>query len=373
MKPLLIIIVAIGLVAWNFGLPAAIQATETIESVHLVVKPNKPRGYRGINGDMIQRKDGSLLFCYTEYGPEGGIVAKSSTDQGRTWTEAKILVPQPVAPDPGRFNHPSLLRLTNGDLLLSYNYTTHPTKPYYAGTLYRRSTDDGATWGEQFPLTPYSGYTLIHNDKLLMLEDGRIIAVAANKKYLPSSQDHNGYVGLTFYSDDQGYSWYPSKNVVDLYASAKIEVQEPDAVELRDGRLMMFARTYSGHPVKAFSSDRGETWSKGEMIPALKMPYAGLPTVRRIPSTGDLLFVWISERSALKSNPKLVVRSALTTAISQDEGETFIHQRNIVQDSENDFGYQCVEFLEDGTALIAYHANDGVHLARIDVDWFYGK
>ncbi|EAQ78752.1 sialidase family protein [Blastopirellula marina] len=373
MKPLLIIVVAIGIVTGGAGLPAAIQAAEAIEDVHLVVKPNKPRGYRGINGDMVQRKDGSLLFCYTEYGPEGGIVAKSSTDQGRTWTEAKILVPQPVSPDPGRFNHPSLLRLTNGDLLLSYNYTTHPTKPYYAVTLYRRSTDDGATWGEQFPLTPYSGYTLIHNDKLLTLEDGRIIAVAETKKYLPSSQDHNGYVGLVFYSDDQGYSWYPSKNVVDLYESRKIDVQEADAVELRDGRLMMFARSYSGHPVKAFSTDRGETWSQGKMIPALKMPYAGLPTVRRIPSTGDLLFVWISERSALKSDPKVPVRSTLTSAISKDEGETFILQRNIVKEPGNDLGYQCVEFLEDGTALIAYHANDGVHLARMNVDWFYGK
>ena len=350
---------------------SSVVAAEAIEDIHIVPKAEKLRGYRGINGDLIQRKDGSLLFCYTEYGDGGGIVSKTSTDQGSTWSEPKVIVAQPPSSGPGRYNHPSLLQLDNGDLLISYNYTTHPAKPYYAMTLYRRSADQGETWSEQLPMTPYAGYTLVHNDKLLSLKDGRIIAVAATKKYMPSSHDHNGYVGLTFYSDDQGYSWHPSKNEVDLYDSRKIEVQEPDAVELKDGRLLMFARSYSGYPLKAYSEDRGETWSKGELIRELKMPYAGLPTVRRIPSTGDLLFIWISGKS--KSESGLPLRSVLSTAISQDEGETFVHQRNLVDDPTNDLGYQCIEFLEDGTALIVYHSNDGLHMSRLNVDWFYGK
>ncbi len=152
-----------------------------------------------------------------------------------------------------------------------------------------------------------------------------------------------------------------------------IEVQEADGVELKDGRVMMFARTYSGHPVRAFSSDGCVTWSKGEEMRELQMPYAGLPTVRRIPSTGDLLFIWISERSIVKENPKVHYRCALSSAISQDDGKTFIHQRNIVRDPDDDFGYQCVEFLDDNLVLVGYHARDGVHVARIGVDWFYGK
>ncbi|TWU25259.1 Sialidase precursor [Novipirellula galeiformis] len=348
-----------------------VVAAEPIEDVHIVLKAEKIRGYRGINGDLIQLKDGPLLFCYTEYGDGGGIFAKTSPDQGKTWSESKLLVAQPQSPRPGKYNHPSLLQLKSGELLMTYNYSTHPAKPYYAVTLYRRSEDQGATWSEQLPVTPYAGYTLVHNDKLLALADGRIVVAAATKKYMPSSHDHNGYVGLTFFSDDQGYSWHPSKNEVDLYASAKIEVQEPDVVELKDGRLLMFARTYSGHPVKAYSKDRGETWSKGEMIRELKMPYAGLPTVRRIPSTGDLLFIWISGSSKSKSG--LPMRSVLSTAISQDEGKTFVHQRNLVDDPADDVGYQCIEFLEDGKALIVYHTNDGLHLSRLNVDWFYGK
>ncbi|WP_207395321.1 sialidase family protein [Bremerella alba] len=350
---------------------ASALAEGPVETMHLVAKPKTLRGYRNINGDLIQLNDGSLLFSYTEYGDDGGIVAMRSNDLGKTWSEPTVLIPQPQLPRPGKYKHPSLLQLANGDLLLAYNYTTHPAKPYYAMTLYRRSHDNGKTWSEQLPMTPYTGYTLVHNDKLLALKDGRIVAAAATKKYLPSTQDHNGYVGLTFYSDDQGYSWHASKNVVDLFASSKIEVQEPDVEELKDGRLLMFARTYSGFPVKAYSEDRGETWSKGEVISDLKMPYAGLPTVRRIPSTGDLLFIWISGSSKTESG--LPLRTVLSTAISKDEGKTFEHQRNLAKDLSNDFGYQCVEFLEDGTALVVYHANDGLHLARVNVDWFYGK
>ncbi len=178
---------------------------------------------------------------------------------------------------------------------------------------------------------------------------------------------------MCFYSDDNGYSWHPSKNKVDLYKSKNIEVQEPDAVELKDGRLMMFARTYSGFPVRAYSKDQGETWSKGQLIKELKMPYAGLPTVRRIPSTGDLLFIWINERPVDKKNPKVHWRCALATAISKDEGKTFIHKRQIARDPEDDFGYQCIEFIGKNLALVAYHKRDGIYVARIGIDWFYGK
>jgi sialidase-1 len=103
------------------------------------------------------------------------------------------------------------------------------------------------------------------------------------------------------------------------------------------------------------------------------MPYAGLPTVRRIPATGDLLFIWISEKSVDKQNPKIHRRCALTAAVSRDEGQTFEHFRHIARDPEDDFGYQCVEFLDKDLVLVGYHARDGLHVARIGVDWFYGE
>ncbi len=339
------------------------------EDLHVIKKKKAMHGYRGIMGDFIQLKDGSLLMSYTD----GDIKVVKSRDKGKTWSRPKVLVPRIKPPHKGGYGAPGFLRLKNGDILLTYNYTTHPATPYFAMVYYRRSIDDGNTWGDQFTITPCSGYTLVHNDKLFTIESGRIIAMAEHKEYMPSKSDHAGYVGMSFYSDDNGYSWFPSKNKVDLYKSKKIDVQEPDAVELKDGRLLMFARTYSGFPVRAYSKDKGETWSKGQLIKELKMPYAGLPTVRRIPSTGDLLFIWINERSVDKKNPKVHWRCALATAISRDEGKTFIHKRQIARDPEDDFGYQCIEFIGENLALVGYHKRDGVYVARIGIDWFYRK
>lgn len=343
----------------------SVLSADFFEDVHAVEWPRAVHGYRGSMGDIIQLKDGSLLMSYTK----SGIRGIKSTDQGKTWGASCTLVSDPEPPAKGYYCHPSFLRLKDGPILLSYIYSMHPTTPYYGHNYYRLSADEGETWTEQFLMTPYPGYVLVHNDRLFTLSTGRIVAPAEYKAYRPSTDDHGGFVGMAFYSDDNGYNWQVSKNTVDMQP---IEVQEAGGVELKDGRVMMFARTYSGHPVRAYSDDGCETWSKGEEIKELAMPYAGLPTVKRIPATSDLLFIWISERSVDKGNPKVHRRCALTSAISKDEGKTFTHFRNIRRDPEDDFGYQCVEFIDDDLVLVGYHGRDGLHVARLGIGWFYG-
>jgi sialidase-1 len=338
------------------------------EQVLAVSAPKGVHGHRGMPGDIIQLKDGTLVMSYTK---DGSIMAVKSKDTGRSWGASYVLVANPAPPEKGRYSHPSFLRLPNGHILLSYIYSMHPATPYYGHNYYRRSADEGASWSEQFVLTPHPGYVLVHNDRLFLLSSGRIVAPAEYKARWPSSNDHNGYVGTAFYSDDNGYSWQVSKNVVDMLP---IEVQEAHAVELKDKRVMMFARTYSGHPVCAYSSDGCESWSEGQVMSQLKMPYAGLPTVKRIPATGDLLFIWISEKSTPTINgQKVSFRCALTSAISRDEGKTFSHFRNLAYDPEDDFGYQSLDFIRPDLALVSFHARDGLHVARIAVDWFYGQ
>ena len=338
--------------------------SSNIEDVQPIKWKKADHGYRGSMGDFVQLGDGSLLMSFTQ----NDIMAIKSADQGKTWGKPFVLVPQPKPPAQGSICHPSFLRLKDGHILLSYIYSTHPTTPYYGHNYYRRSDNEGETWTDQFVMTPHPGYFIVHNDRLFVLSTGRIVGMAEYKAHYPSSQDHSGYVGTACYSDDTGYSWQVSENTVDMMP---IEVQEADGVELRDGRVMMFARTYSGHPVRAYSGDGCQTWSKGEEIKELDMPYAGLPTVKRIPSTGDLLFIWISERSVDRQNPKIHRRCALTAAISKDEGRSFVNLRHIRRDPEDDFGYQCVQFIGDDLVLVGYHARDGIHVARIGIEWFY--
>lgn len=347
---------------------AGASSAQGLFEVSQVLKgPVGDHGYRGIMGDFIRLKDGTLLFTYTD----GDIKCLRSTDEGRTWSAASTLVAAPKPPAAGRIAHPSFLRCKSGDILVTYIYTTHPTTPYFGTNYYRRSADEGKTWSDQYCYTPYPGYCLVHNDRLHTLSNGRIIAAAEYKAYMPSSEDHSGFVGLTFQSDDDGYSWHPSSNTVDLYKEKKTEVQEADVVELKDGRLLMFARTYSGFPVFAYSEDKGETWGPGIERRDIAMPYAGLATVVRIPATGDLLFIWINKKSQDKVKPQINRRCGLAAAISTDDGQTLTHLRQIADDPDDDFGYQAVEFIDDKTALVAFHARDGIRLARIGIDWFY--
>ncbi|MCK5733953.1 MAG: exo-alpha-sialidase [Candidatus Latescibacteria bacterium] len=333
------------------------------EDIHVVPMPKGRFGYRGMPGDIVPLQDGTLLMCYTRE----GIVGRTSSDKGRTWSDESVLVPNPGPPSAqGYYGHPSFLRLPQGDILLSYIYNAQ-TEPYYAHNYYRRSADEGKTWSEQFVLTPYPGYIMVHNAKLRLLSDGRIIAPAEYKKERPSSDDHSDFAVVAAYSDTNGYSWQMSGNDVDILPH---EAQEPHVVELKDGRVMLLFRTYSGFVGRAYSTDRGETWSAGELVRDLPLSKrTSAVSVDRIPATGDLLVMrCIGEGGG----PEGRYRTPFVAAVSRDEGRTWINERVIAGDPEDDYGYQSVLFMDD-VAIISYHARDGLHVARIGIDWYYGR
>lgn len=320
--------------------------------------PRGQYGHRGSMGDIVELVDDSLLMAYNA----GGIAVRRSSDRGRTWGAEHLLFANP--PIQGYYCHPSFLRLPEGQLLVSYIYNAGTT-PYYGHNYYRRSDDDGRTWSDQFLLTPQGGYVIVHNGKLRLLSSGRILAPAEYKKHRPSEADHSDYAVVVFHSDTQGYSWQASSNDVDVLPH---EAQEPHVVELRDGRLLLLFRTYSGCVGRAFSADQGQTWSAGELMHDWRMSrHASAVSVDRIPSTGDLLLV----RCTGEGGPEGRYRTPLVAAISRDEGETWTHERILAGDPEDDYGYQCVTFLDD-RLLIGYHARDGLHVTSLDVHWLYG-
>ncbi len=327
------------------------------EDVHAVPMPRGHYGYRGSMGSLVARRDGSLLMVYTE----GGIVARQSDDGGRTWGAAVMAVANPARQ--GYYCHPSLLRLGDDHLLLSYIYGAGTT-PYFGHTYYRRSVDGGLTWGDQFVVTPQAGYVIVHNDKLRRLASGRIVAPAEYKKHRPAEADHSDYAVQVFYSDTEGYSWQASANDIDVLPH---EAQEPHIVELRDGRLLLLFRTYSGCLGRAFSSDQGCTWSAGELRYDWQLSrHSSAVSVDRIPSTGDLLLIRCTGEGGADGR----YRTPLVTAVSRDDGETWTHERVLAGDADDDYGYQCVAFLGD-RVLVGYHARDGLHLAILDTRWLY--
>ncbi len=338
------------------------------EDIHVVSLPQQTYGYRGMPGSMVTVEAERLLLCYTRMSAEGNrdgsIGARYSEDGGKTWGDEFTLVPAPKPEGQDYYCHPSFLRLANGHILLSYIYGSGAT-PLFGHNYYRRSIDDGKTWGDQLIVTPHPGYNIIHNDKFIQLSSGRIIA-PIEFELVTTGDDHAGYVSYTVYSDDNGYSWRESVNMVNMLP---VEAQEPHVVELRDGRLMMLMRTYSGYVARAYSLDRGETWSEGQPVPELKLPSnSSALNIKRIPKTGDLLLLRCSDGPA--EQPRR--RTPFVSVVSKDDGVTWENERVMRGDPENDYGYPSLLFVDD-LALISYHQRDGLHVLRIGVDWFYGQ
>ena len=347
---------------------AAGKKAALFEDIHVAQWPRLPHGYRTAMGDMLVKRDGRLLLSYVrevyepveeDSGPE--LVARYSSDLGKSWGEEFILIPKPRPLSKYFYCHPSFLRVDNGDVLLTYIYCSL-SPPWYGHNYYRRSTDDGKTWGDQLILTAVPGKPHVHNDKLIQLSSGRIIAPTA-LSIAPTPGGHSGVISFAFYSDDRGYMWHKSGNVVN---TLPIEAQEPAVVELKDGRLLMMCRTYNRFVLRAYSTDQGVTWSEGEPVHELTLPgNSSALNLDRIPSTGDLLLLRCSGGEGGNRTP-------FVSVISRDEGETWESERVIQGDPEEDYGYPSLNFVED-IALISYHRRDGIYVARIGIDWFYGK
>ena len=264
-----------------------------LSDVH-VFEVEPPYFTRGMNGDIVELRDGRLLYAFCEL-PDGraGIYACCSEDRGKTWSEPAQLLSGPdarfSAPGGEWVGIPSFLRRSNGQLMMAYVWSAGRPDPF-GHSYYRFSDDEGETWSDPKVLTPGSEHICqMHNDKLLRLSGGRILAPAELRVDTGLDNDHRGFVSTAWYSDDDGHTWHRSDNDVDMLEEG-VESQEPHLVELKDGRVLMLFRTYSGYVGRADSGDHGQTWSRGKIVQELQLPMnSSALHVRTIPRSGRLV------------------------------------------------------------------------------------
>jgi sialidase-1 len=353
------------------------------DSVVVPMVPN--RTHRGSTGSMVELKDGSVLFAHANPdhwtdNTRSGVVARISRDRGRTWGDPFVL-----QKNVARYAtlQPSLLRLKSGEILFGYDVMNRwegTDLRLYDGKYYvRRSADEGKTWGDPVCATPYPSYHTVNPDHVIQLSSGRIIVPAECTLALGGGEAGH-MVSLCYWSDD-GHTWVRSKGHVDVGTTT----EEPSIVELKDSRLLMVFRNRNGYVGRAYSNDLGDTWTD---VGYLDLPSPLAPqTIKRIPQTGDLLLLWLNNADApglarKETQPILqigeikraagAVRAPLASAISRDEGKTWTHIRNITSDPKGDYGYTGASFVDD-VALINYHSLQGINVARVKIDWLYGK
>ncbi|MBA2115570.1 sialidase family protein [Bremerella alba] len=269
------------------------------------------------------------------------ISAMTSTDQGRTWSDRRVLQPNQWKHN---VKHPNLVRLTSDEILFFYVGWDSPTN---RNIFMRRSVDNGATWGDQVQVSKL-GWYCNNADRALRLSTGRVILPAHgpfDESYIGGTSYKGGDLhSFVYYSDDGFQTWKTSSNSMTAEGRG---CHEPTIVELKDGRLYCLLRNTNQRQYFSTSSDGGERWSQPE--PTVLTSPESPAILKRIPTTGDLLVLWNNVSS--KSNWP---RTPLSVAISDDEAKTWKHVKDIDNRKNFDAAYPSVTFVDD-EALITYY------------------
>jgi sialidase-1 len=274
------------------------------------------------------------------------IVAVRSTDGGRNWSEPVVLQNNTGSTNVmsvtlRRLVEPAISRGPIGLFYLIKN-SPHDLKVWL-----RVSSDEGESFGEPILVTDQSGYHVMNNDRVTVLNSGRLLVPVASTS---DANRVNHYVATCFISDDHGVTWRAGRGQVDY---AQRGAMEPEVLELGDGRVLMILRTQLGHIAYALSADGGDSWSE----PAawrVRAPEAPA-TLRRIPATGDLMLVW--NDTYVPDAGHGGARTPLTVAISGDEGNSWQYQRNLEESATNTYAYTSLLF-DCGQALLSYYVRD---------------
>jgi Neuraminidase (sialidase) len=343
----------------------------------LVIEPSEERP-RNSEGDVVRLKDGPLCLVYTRFA--GGtrdhstadLVMRTSADNGKTWSDDKVLVA-----NEGKCNvmSVSIVRLENGELLLFYLRKDQRRRS--CSTYVRRSADEFKSLSDPVRVTLLEGYHVVNNDRVVQLSTGRLIVPAALHTGFDESGKVTSFTGkgvvMAYYSDDDGRSWQRSDTPVTRVQQRKLVLQEPGVVELKDGRLWMYMRTGHGFQYGCYSSDDGVTWS--QPAPTNLASPLSPATVERVPWTGDLLCVW-NDHSDTHVFPE-GRRTPLCIAVSKDQGRTWSQSRVIEGDPDGWYCYTSMTFVDD-RVLLSYCAGDkqvrGLNRLKVSAmtkDWLY--
>ena len=150
---------------------------------------DEPKGY-AIMPSTVRLGEKELLSAIRcREGPKSWIDTYRSRDNGKSWK-----LDEKPAPNTGEGNPPSLIRLADGRVCLTYGYRAEPY-----GIRARLSSDGGRTWGKEIVLRGDGGGRDLGYPRSVQRTDGRVVTVY----YFHDEPKGERYIAATI--------WDPSK------------------------------------------------------------------------------------------------------------------------------------------------------------------
>lgn len=298
---------------------------------------------------LVTAADGSLVALADKRGDALGdlpntisVVAKRSTDGGRTWSEA-VTVAQGDASKGTTYGDPAvILDRNSGRLVAVYSgdngfFASNKEKPsgFYVST----SADNGLTWTEPRSITdqvfqPEWYGAFCASGKMLQTADGTLMFVA-NTRLNPKWELVDIYEFVCA-STDGGETWRV------LNPDSRIPSDgignESKLVQTSDGSLIMSIRS-KGHRRFSRSTDGGHTWSPDQPVADLEEPDCN----------GDIMVYPMAngKKIMLQSIPAdPAIRQNVSIMVSFDEGKTWPKKKQLLDTYS---AYSSLAILPDGT------------------------
>ncbi len=300
----------------------------------------------GAHEGIVELRDGRWMMVWS------GLNVSYSNDSGRTWSASGPL--QTGGESIVGTGAPTcLIRLQSGKLGLLYGRPSGTAGGTLSGyTLcFRTSDDEGESWSEENAINLPGETASNYHDTLFQLRSGRLVlptrfcppctfpelkdagayGTFQGKRFKTEGHAHSPEIDTSqvHYSDDEGATWKRGPQDIVIWHQDGFggmwPCDEPGAVQLRDGRLLMMFRTTLGRLYQSFSDDEGITWSLPQPT-ALASSYSPC-RIRVIPTTGDLLCVW--NQVGVDEIRRGFRRSRLSLAISTDDGDSWRHFKTL--------------------------------------------
>ena len=295
-----------------------------------------------------------------------------STDGGETWGEPICLA---AGSEVGKtMNNPIMIVGNDNTLHLLYcveygtcgtcNDAANSSCAHGCGVFYRQSKDDGLTWSEAVNISDSTGPDIRNVIATgpghgICLEDGTLIAtvwLVLKEDNAALTSHHPGNVS-TLYSTDNGETWQLGEIVPNPNGVA--DPNETVAVQLEDGRVMLNIRSGGGGYRAIATSPNGYSdWEPMAYDTRLIDPTCFGSTVK-YDVEGDPYTVLMVNCESKSSRSNLVVKG------STDGGETWSIRKVIDPGAA---GYSDIAVDSKGTIYVLYEVNAGVtcNLARLN-------